>query len=538
MKKILCFLVVMLALTACTKEEVVDRCVKPQLYLDSCVVGDDLDAIAYIRLDMGENFFHHRLQLVLHDMDNTDQQIDSFDVALSGERVQKLKKTFKLPVAGKAYLACLVMKTDKNSFVSNSVTVASSNIPLKDKFFYTHGTPYYYDFSHTTLYCTDGVGAVGEAGENFLVEVPKCSEDDEFQLKVGNKMIKTENEIKNGKYGIACGVWGEIPDLPAGKYDVSLVWKGVDIPLEKKLHILPWKVNLEVASSKDDVGNILPGYPKTFCIGSKLYYCTLNYPNGVNASYDLKSNKCTKLRNVPFRINDIVLLGNKAYAITDNFDIYADVQEKDYLVEYDPTNDTWKKLAVFPNNGNMCFMHLFATGGSLYMCDGKEPIKSFTESGKRITQVWEYDLKKQEWKTKSNLPSNFNRNGTHYVEYFCGESMGYAMDMANGQLWTYDPVNDKWNYESILKTQYGTNTNVNIIEHNGKLLYLGHGDNSAVYSYDLKTHEWELLATCQLGLITSSPLPVAIYDNRIMIGPFPDTNVTDNSMYFLTVDLK
>ena len=83
-----------------------------------------------------------------------------------------------------------------------------------------------------------------------------------------------------------------------------------------------------------------------------------------------------------------------------------------------------------------------------------------------------------------------------------------------------------------------SNTNVNIIEHNGKLLYLGHGDNSAVYSYDLKTHEWELLATCQLGLITSSPLPVAIYDNRIMIGPFPDTNVTDNSMYFLTVDLK
>ena len=536
MKKILFLFVWVLAFTACTKEEVVDSCVKPQLYLDSCVVSGYSNAIAYIRLDKGENFFNHKLQLVLYDMESVDHQVAAFDVPLGGEREQKLEKNFTLPVAGKAYLVSLVLKTDKNSFVSNSVTVASSDIPIKDKFFYTHGTPYYYDFS--PIYCTDGVGAVGVAGERFLVNVPKCSSDDEFQLKVGNKIIKTENDINNGMDGIACSVWGEIPDLPAGKYDVSLVWRGVDIPLEEKLQILPWKVNLEVVSSKDDVGNIL-SYSKTFCIGGKLYYCALNNPNGVNASYDLKSNKCIKLRNIPFRINDIVALGNKAYAITDNFDIYANVQEKDYLVEYDPANDTWKKLAVFPNNGNMCFMHLFATGGSLYMCDGREPIKSFTESGKRITQMWEYDLKKQEWKTKNNLPSNFNRNGTHYVEYFCGESMGYAMDMANGQLWTYDPVNDKWNYESILKTQYGmSNTNVNIIEHNGKLLYLGHGDNSAVYSYDLKTHEWELFAVYQWGVITSSPLPVAIYDNRIMMGPFPDTNVTDNSEYFLTVDIK
>ena len=534
MKKILFLWAWVFALVACTKEEVVDSYVKPKLYLDSCVVRGNIDATAYIRIDKGENFFNHKLQLVLYDVDNSDQQVAAFDVPLSGERTQELQKDFTLPAANKVYLASLTVKTDKNSFVSNSVPVISSGLSLKERFYYLHGTPSFYDFGDAKMYCADGVGDVGVAGERFLIDVDGYFEGDEYQLKVDGKVIKTENDRTN----TGMSVWGEFPDLPAGKYDVSLVWKDVEIPLEKKLHILPWTMNPEAIDSKNDVMDYYSS-EKGFCIGSKIYYCTINCPDGWNVSYDFKSKKWTRLRNCPYRIIDIVSLGNKAYAVTDNYDDYADKLESDYLVEYDPDNDTWKKLAVFPNNGNMQCMDLFVAAGNLYMCDGEVPYKSYTGSGERIAKTWMYDLNTGKWETKANIPSELGKNGEHRVEYFSGESMGYAMDCANGQLWTYDPAKDKWTYESLLKNQYHGygNTYFNIMEYNGKLLYFGFGANSAVYSYDFKKREWELMTVYQCGVVVSG-LPMTIYDNRIMVGPFIDRNLYNSTYYFLTVDIK
>lgn len=536
MKKILFLFVWVFAFTACTKEEVVDSCVKPQLYLDSCVVSGNSNAIAYIRLDKGENFFKHKLQLVLYDMESVDQQVAAFDVPLGGEREQKLEKNFTLPVAGKAYLVSLVMKTDKNSFVSNYVTVVSSDMQLQDRFFYTHGTPYYYSLSDKKNFCTDGVGAVGVAGERFLIEVPKCSDGDEFQIKVGNKLIKTESYKENDVNG-TCKVWGEIPDLSAGKYEVSLVWRGVDIPLEEKLQILPWKVNEEATCPVTEFANLPHSTTNSYRIGSKIYYCSVYSDAATHVVYDCETKKWINLKDIPYRITSIVSVGNKAYAITDNFSIDKDIQEKDYIVEYNPADDSWKKIAPFPNDGNMCSMHLFVASGNLYMCDGVVPNKSFNASSERIAQVWKFNLKTGKWNAMGDLPSKLGHNGEHRVEYFCGESVGYAMDYANGQIWTYDPARDKWTYESLLKTQY-YGANASIMEYNGKLLYFGFGgNNSSAYTYDFKTRTWELLAVYQWALNTPIILPMAIHNNKLMVGPFRDNYFLFECLYFLTVDI-
>ena len=92
---------------------------------------------------------------------------------------------------------------------------------------------------------------------------------------------------------------------------------------------------------------------------------------------------------------------------------------------------------------------------------------------------------------------------------------------------------------SGLKNQYHGygNTYFNIMEYNGKLLYFGFGANSAVYSYDFKKREWELMTVYQCGVVVSG-LPMTIYDNRIMVGPFIDRNLYNSTYYFLTVDIK
>ena len=543
MKRLLLLLACGLSIIACTKEEAVSSFYKPKMYLDSCVVSGNNEATVYIRLDKGENFFHQKVQLVLYDIDNPSNQVAAFDVPLRGERVQEFKMNFTLPSTGKAFLANLVMKTDKNSFVSNTITV-THNILTKENFHHSHSTPHFDNLGYYAKFCTDDVGMVGAPGERRVIVVKGYIGDENYLVKIGGNVVKTENEVIHNEEG-GYDVWFDIPDLPAGKYDVTLIWRGIEIPLEEKLQILPWYVKLEETCSMTEFENLPYGTAHSYCIGNKMYYCSRYIDKAKLVAYDFETKKWENLNEIPYRISAIVEVGNKAYATTNNYRSGADIQEKDYLVEYDPKNDTWKKLAEFPNNGNMPDMNLFAASGNLYMCDGTI-VNSSSIPNKRITQVWKYDLKTGEWKAMGDLPSKLGHSmeGWHRICYFSGESMGYAMDCANGQLWTYHPETDKWTYESVLKNQlYGAY--FTLMEYNGKLLYFGYGDyysngeNSSAYTYDFDTHTWELLAAYQWN-ITNIPitLPMMIYNNKLTVGPFRGPELIAEHLYFLTVDIK
>lgn len=538
MKKILFLMSFVIMLGACTKEEIVTSYITPTLYLDSCVVSNLCDAKAYITIDKGENFFNHKVQLLLYDADNPTEQTAAFDVKIDSERNQKIVAEFKLPETNKTYIARVVMKTDKNTFTSGSTIVFSSNMSKKEKFHYLHGTPKFYHLSSTSIYCTNGVGCIGTNGDNFHIEFKELAKKGEMQIKVGNQIVPITEEYGDGFIdNLTWKIWAKIPDMPAGIYDVSIVWQGEDIPLDEKMQILPYKVNMESCNSIKPTGGNLYVNTFSFRIDDKMYYFV---PNAEMMSYDLKNNNWTRhnIVNIP-NIVSVVALGNKAYAITSNYDFYKDVQKSDYLLEYDPATDKWKKLAVFPNNRNMWYMHLFAVGKDLYMCDGLEPETtiSYNSKSKRISELWKYDMAKGEWKAMNDIPSKLGFKGEHRVEYYSGKSIGYAMDIANGQFWTYNPATDKWTYESLLETQiYGANTA--LMEYNDKIIFFGHGDNSAVYSYDFKTRSWDILSIYQWGLLSSSNLPMTIYDNRIIVGPYLTYSVVDDTLYFLTVDLK
>lgn len=540
MKNLLYFLMCIFAFVSCTKEETLSGFVKPTLRIDSCVVSGNGKATAYIHVDKGEKFFNHKLVIMVHDMGDLQQEVATIDVQLGNERIQKLTKEFSVPDTEKSYLVSLMMTTDRNSFVGNSVILNTHSMSMKDNFLYKHSKPFFYDFPDDRMHRTSDIGAIVSDGERFLISFCGETEDDAFQLKVGDKLIKTEVSYSYSDQ-VIFNVWGEVQGVPGGTYDVSLIWNGnTEIPLEQKLLITPWKVNMESTCSVSEFPDLPSGSNHSFRISNKMYYGMV-YPDACTlVSYDYATKKWTKLKDIPYRIFSVTELGDKAYAITSNFDFYSDKQEKDILIEYNPSTDTWSKIADFPNNGNLEYMHIFSAGGNLYMCDGSLPSKSALTTSERLDKMWKYDLGKRQWVTMNDIPKDMGYNGEYRMEYFSGESMGYAMDYYHGKLWTYNPKSDKWTYESVLKSKYLASAEIGLMEYNGKLLYFSYGDNSSAYTYDFKTRTWELLSVYTYRNFFNVPikLSMAIYDNKLMVGPFIERNYTFDHMNFLTVNIK
>lgn len=534
MKNLLFFLMCIFAVVSCTKEETLSDFIKPTLRIDSCVVSGNGKATAYVYVDKGENFFNHKLVITVHDMENSQQEVATIDVQLGNERVLELAKEFTLPETDKIYIVSLMMTTDKNSFVGNSVVLNTHSISMTDNFLYKHSKPLFYDFSDDRIYRTSGIGAVVSDGSRILISFYGENENDAFQLKVGDKLIETD--VSYSYFEQEFEIWGEVKDIPGGTYDVSLIWNGkTEIPLEQKLLITPWKVNMESTCSVSEFPDLPFNSNHSFRIGSKLYYGTVYADASTLVSYDCATNKWTKLKDIPYKISSITELGDKAYAITSNFDVFSDKQEKDILIEYNPSTDTWSKIADFPNNGNLEHMHIFSAGGNIYMCAG-----DLFATSERLNKMWKYDLGKRQWVTMNDIPKDMGYNGEHRMEFFSGESMGYAMDFAHGKLWTYNPQSDKWTYESLLKSKYLAEANLGLMEYNGKLLYFSHGDDSSAYSYDFKTRTWELLSVYVYRNLYNVPLilPMAICDNKLMVGPFIESGYKIDYMNFLTVNIK
>ena len=121
-----------------------------------------------------------------------------------------------------------------------------------------------------------------------------------------------------------------------------------------------------------------------------------------------------------------------------------------------------------------------------------------------------------------------------------GETNGYFMT-PQGFLWVYDSSKDKWTMETQLTSVYNTsNQNQCLLEHDGKLIYAGNKDNSAIYSYDFNTKEWELLGLYDTYTIGPNMLTSTFYRDKLILGPMLKyTGILGaTSMHFINFNLK
>ena len=92
-----------------------------------------------------------------------------------------------------------------------------------------------------------------------------------------------------------------------------------------------------------------------------------------------------------------------------------------------------------------------------------------------------------------------------------------------------------------LTSVYNTsNQNQCLLEHNGKLFYAGNKDNSAIYSYDFNTKEWELLGLYDTNVLSPNMLTGTFHENKLILGPVLKNSGYSGatSMHFINFDIK
>lgn len=537
-KRILSLLALFLALMACTKEEYkeVENYTLPSITMDSCVVASGSSFTAYMTVDKGESFFNHNLQLLVYDTEDVSKSLSTINVELGNERVQKVQKTFTVPVSNHEYVVSAVLKTDKNSFKSRSLLVSLTNMTA-ESYLHLWGQPRYLDEvtmegrSYPWKYETDEIALHFSAKRYFGIVVKAAMKGLPVEVRVGNHIYPVEwtNLLLSGEKD--ADFWVNMTDIGPGIYDVALHWPDAELPLPKKIRILPLKAEEETTTPFSEF-NDLPHFARaSFRINDKMYYYT-KMEDKMLVSCDLNTKEWTKHKDVAYDIKEIVAIGSKAYGITELIKPYGASSEsvQNELYEYDSETDNWKKMADLPVRGEIFNMRCFATGGQVYICGGY-----YSSTNLQFMETWKYDISKGEWTKVADRPT-----GQNVMQTGNGETYGYFMT-PQGFLWVYDSNKDKWNRETQLTSVYNTsNQNQCLIEYDGKLFYAGNKDNSAIYSYDFNTKEWELLGLYDTDIIAPYMLTGTFHKDKLILGPvlknmdYPGAT----SMHFINFDIK
>ena len=536
MKKILSLLAFFLMLMACTKEEVVENYSLPSITMDSCVVTSGNSFTAYMTVDKGESFFNHSLQLLVYDAKDTGNALSTTNVELGDDRMQKVQKTFAVPAKDHEYIVSAVLKTDKNSFKSKSLMISLTNMTA-ESYLHIWGQPTYLDAivdgtSYPWKYETDEIALHFSAKRRFGIVVRYAMQGKPVEVRVGNHIypVEWENSMKGSGEADIC-LFVDMTDIGPGIYDVALHWPDAELPLPKKIRILPLKPEEEATTPFSEFKD-LPHFARaSFRIDDRMYYYT-KMADKLLVSCDLNTKTWTKHKDVPYDITEIVAVGSKAYGITEIQKPYGSNSNsvQNELYEYNPETDSWKKLADLPVRGEFYYMRTFAAGGSVYILGG-----NYSTTTKQFMETWKYDISKGEWTKVADRPTD-----QKVMQTGNGETNGYFMT-PQGFLWVYDSSKDKWTMETQLTSVYNTsNQNQCLLEHDGKLIYAGNKDNSAIYSYDFNTKEWELLGLYDTYIIGPNMLTGTFYKDKLILGPMLKyTGILGaTSMHFINFNLK
>ena len=544
MKKILSLFAIFTTLMACTKEEVkeAENYTLPSITVDSCVVASGNSFIAYMTVDKGEAFSNHSLQLLVYDTKDVEHVLSAINVELTADRVQKIQKTLTVPSTDSEYLVSAVMKTEKNSFKSNSLMVSFAKMTA-ESYLRLWGQPRYLDEvtyegrCYPEKYATDDIALHFSAVRRFCIVVRAAVKGMPVDVRIGNHIIP----ISSDAWGV--GAYSDpeedasfevdIPDdIEPGIYDVALHWGDIELPLPKKIRILPLKAEEEKTVLFSEFKYLPHDARSVFKVGDRMYYYAWGEDNNLLVSCDLNTKEWTKHRDVTCKIHDLVAVGSKAYGITEEYTwLYADkysVQNDFY--EYDTATDSWKKLSAVPVEEGVANMKMFVAGGNVYICGGY-----YNLTDQQCMETWKYDVSTGEWTKVADRPTKRT-----VMQTGNGETNGYFMT-PEGHLWVYDSNRDVWHKETQLRPVYDTdNQEQCLLEYDGKLIYAGNNENSAIFSYDFNSKEWDLLGLYSIRIISPYMLPGTIHNGKLILGPvleyedYPGAT----SMKFLNFDMK
>ena len=218
----------------------------PSITMDSCVVTSGNSFTAYMTVDKGESFFNHSLQLLVYDAKDAGNALSTTNVKLGDDRVQKVQKTFAVPAKDHEYIVSAVLKTDKNSFKSKSLMISLTNMTA-ESYLHIWGQPTYLDAivdgtSYPWKYETDEIALHFSAKRRFGIVVRYAMQGKPVEVRVGDHIypVEWENSMKGSGEADIC-LFVDMTDIGPGIYDVALHWPDAELPLPKKIRILPLK---------------------------------------------------------------------------------------------------------------------------------------------------------------------------------------------------------------------------------------------------------------------------------------------------------
>ena len=550
MKKIILFCTIFVTLIACTKTEYqeVENYTLPSITLDSCVVASGNSFTAYMTVDKGEAFSKHSVQLLVYDSKNLNNALSTINVELGEDRLQKVQKTFTVPSVDDHYIVSAILKTEKNSFKSRSLFVSLANMTA-ESYLRIWGQPRYleevryegraYPYKHAT----DDIALHFSSLRHFNILVKETLKGKPVEVRVGNHIypVVWESGFRQDEDDTMMEV--TMTDIEPGTYDVALHWPEAEIPLPKKIRILPLKAEEEETVSFSQFEDQPYAATASFRINDELYYYT-RMESKTLVSYHLNTKTWTKHKDVDYDIEEIVTIGSKAYGITEIYKEYGATSEsvQNKLYEYDYQTDSWKNLGNLPVKGEIHNMKIFAANGNIYICGGQFPDDKNDYTYKQCMEMWKYDISSSQWTKVANRPTEEN-----VMQTGSGETNGYILT-PHGFLWVYDSNKDKWEKVSQLTSVYlSNNSGQCLMEHDGKLFYVGHpgstdidSGNPCIYSYDFNTKTWELLGLYDVMPVGTAILTATFHNNKLILGPILKSPgypyVT--CMHFFNFDLK
>lgn len=550
MKKIILFYTIFLTLVACTKTEYqeAENYILPSITLDSCVATTDNSFMAYMTVDKGEAFSKHSVQLFVYDSKNLNNALSTINVELGEDRFQKVQKTFRVPSVEDEYIVSAVLKTEKNSFKSSSLYVCQAKMTA-ESYLRIWGQPRYLEEvryegrAYPYKYATDDIALHFSSGRRLYIVVKEALKGKPVEVRVGNHIYPVVWDSSFGQDEDDTIMEVTMTDIEPGTYDVALHWPEAEIPLPKKIRILPLKAEEEETIPFSEFKDQPYDAKASFRIGDEMYYYTRISPNTL-VSYNLNMKAWTKHKIVDYDISEMVAVGSKAYGITEIYKNFGEssesVQNKFY--EYNSQTDSWEDLGNLPVTGEIFKMKIFAAGGNVYICGGQFPNDKNYYTYTQCMEMWKYDISNGQWTKVADRPTEED-----VMQTGSGDTNGYILT-PHGFLWVYDSNRDEWTKVSQLTSVYlSNNWGQCLLEHEGKLFYVGHPGstdidtgNPCIYSYDFKSRQWELLGLYDIMPLGNTVLTATFHNNKLILGPmwkqmdYPGATC----MHFLKFDLK
>lgn len=507
------FLLVGLLFLSCEKHEEIQDFEPPMIKIVDYEVLSDSSFNVRIRISEGRNAEICQLQVLTYDLANPDSEFFITNVELPNFEMpeSEILQDVVVPNVGHDYSVYAQLKTKKNFFLSNPVTILFTNY---EGLVHFYGSPYM-SIDAYAPFVGDDIGRCLNPGNTFMFYINNSAVDLITEVLVGDKSVDFEKQSGS--------VIVRLPEsMDAGIYEVTVCLgsKKKTLKVKQKIFIFPWKFSVEEGPNLSFGGL----YYCNFQIGDYVYHV-----DKVNTKYNIRTRQVeefSKLLGYPSPVVPTNTLSTKAsaatsccgcgYVIGQNSALGTNsATTKSALMRYDVATDQWTNLGPSPlplRGGGWIFFsidkYLYVGGGLDWSSDEKVPIRGF----------WRYDTSTEDWEQMSDLPFEVYRP----VGECSDEDCAYVL-LNKGVLWKFHADTESWTQEERHVLEYNNDEpDAAMICHNGKLIVVGGVHDSSVCLYDPEARTWRLMGSYNHSVYRPfGELHPAIYmlDGKLYVGP-------------------